>query len=159
MRRNWWGFMLALVAAAVLAPIAAGVAHAADAAASPLQKVVDFLNSPTAKTALLLVGGFVMRAAPNFVNKAIPVALLVLSTLAQAIGAAFPAPAVQPAMFTVADYVVAASGGGWGGFIMGSVLPALLAVGINSGQKNLVEWARVGWAIHDATGKSGRGLG
>lgn len=154
MVKNWALFGLALLCTVVLA----GVALAADAAGGggPLQKFVDAVNNPATKTGLLLVGGFVLKLWPQYVNKSIPIALTVLSTLLQVVHTAFPdTAAVQPAAYVAAAF---STSSGWGAFLFGTLAPVLFAVGINSGQKNLAEWSKVGFAVMDATGQSGKGL-
>ncbi len=105
-----------------------------------------WLNSPTAKMAWLLVGGFMLKQWPLIVNKAIPFLLLVVSTITQVLHAAFPdvAGGTQPAAYVAAAF---SSSGGWGGFLFGSVVPVVLAIGVNSKQKNLFEWAQDGFRI------------
>ena len=156
--------LVALVAACVLGVASelfaqrAGFAYAVDdGGGGPFAAFLAWLNSPTSKTVLLLVGGVVLKKWGAFVNKAVPFALLVLSGLTQTLHTMFPdvSGPIQPAAYAVAAF---STRSGWGGFLFGSVVPVLMAVGIHSKSKNLSEWAKIGCAMFDPDEESGRGM-
>ena len=157
--------MLALAVGAVLGTalsgaIAALVPHptgvfAAATGADTVQKVLDFLNQPMVKTALLLVGGLVLKQWPQVVNKTIPLTVQILSALIQTLHVAFPEAApVQPAAYIAA--ALSPATGGLVSWLVGSLVPAFLAVGMQSSVKNTAEWSKVGWTVWDAAGLSGK---
>jgi|SRR6185436_954065 len=110
-----------------------------------MEQILEFLASPLAKVILLNVGGWILKTWPPFVNKAIPVALLLVSALYQMLVDLWPGlvPDAHAA-------VILAAGGGlpwWkaAGIWLGNVgLPVIIAVGLHSTSKNVREWASLG---------------
>lgn len=111
-----------------------------------MQNVMDWLANPMVKTALLFVGGFILKRWPEFVNKAIPVALLAISALLTLLRALFPD--AVPADGAVAAVSQAAPW--WKGFVVDVLVPTLLAVGAHSHAKNTREWWQAGARIWKA---------
>ena len=110
-----------------------------------MTKILDWINDPGVKAILLLGGGFLMSRWGPFVKKAVPMLLLVASALVQAIHSMFPGvEGAVPAGYATAALLPVK---GIGGFVMGSLIPALLAIGIHSGSKNTRQWAELGMAL------------
>lgn len=111
-----------------------------------MQQILDMLNQPFTKSGLLILGGFALKKWPAFFNKAIPAAVVVLSAVMQALTTAFPdvAGPVQPAAYMAAAFTTES---GVGGFVLGTLVPAVLSVGAHSKWKNIVEWASYGFRI------------
>jgi hypothetical protein len=108
-----------------------------------MDAVLGWLDNPAVKYFLLLIGGFALKKWPAFVNKAIPLALLVTSILIAALHSLFPdlVPAANAA-------VTSAVRGGipvlpwWKWFLMDVLMPVALAVGTQSSVKNTTQLAQ-----------------
>lgn len=162
MGSEWLPLLVLVLVLVLAAPLWAQEPGGAPGAESPFAVFLAWLNGPLVKTALLLVSGFVLKQWPQVVNKAIPLLLGVASTLVSVVHLLFPEQALAPtaALMPASTYFAAAvaHGGGWGSFFSGTFVPLVLAVGINSGQKNVAEWFKIGAAVWDRTGNSGRHL-
>jgi len=116
---------------------------------------MDLFNDPIVgmvlKGGLLALGGLLLKKWPVFVNKAIPVTLGFLSFAAQVIHEAWPAlvPAAHAALGASQEPV---HGFNILGFIAGTVLPAVCAVGLHSWSKNTRQWAEFGWRLFHPEG-------
>jgi hypothetical protein len=106
---------------------------------------LDWANSPVGKTVLLFVGGVALKRWPTFINKAIPVTLLVASSLLSILHAAFPS--LTPIASTTLMVTSAPASSWWSTFITTAILPTVAAVGLHSGPKNTLEWAALGFKI------------
>lgn len=116
-----------------------------------LAAAMDFMNNPTVKYGLGLVGGFLWKKAPGTVNRAYPMVAMVASallTLSGLLTKFLEGFGTQPASFslaaatgasTVTDAVVA--------LVMGTVLPVIAAVGTHSWWKNVLQWVADGYRI------------
>lgn len=111
-----------------------------------MENLMTWVENPMVKSALLFLGGWALKRWPSFVNKAIPVALLVVSALLSIIKSAFPDVVADGAV--IATVVQAAPW--WKGFILDCVVPVLLAVGAHSHAKNTREWWETGAKIYKA---------
>lgn len=104
---------------------------------------MDILNTPEAlvllKTLALLIGGAILRRWPAFVNKAIPLALIVLSQAHDIIVLMFPGIAHASADIGPSKPHIP--------WLISTLLPAILAVGLNSGAKNTREWVKAGLRV------------
>ncbi len=127
-----------------------------------ISTVSEWVNSPLNKTVLLVVGGLISAKFTDVVNKFIPIALMLSSTLATGLGAMFPSVAAAEgvtAMYaavglggvhasTVGFFSAFGSAGGW---LVSSLVPAVLAVGAHSATKNTKQWWQMGHIVWNAT--------
>lgn len=108
-----------------------------------MQQVMEWLGNPLVKAGLLWLGGQFIKRWPGLVTKTVPVLLLGLSVLTEAVALMFPVVMqVEPASYVVAALSTTK---GWGAFVFQAVIPCVLAVGAHSGIKNLKEWAEMGY--------------
>lgn len=159
MASEWLPLLVLMLCLVLTAP--AWAQGGAPGAGNPFSLFLAWLNGPMVKTGALLLGGFALRQWPQVVNKAIPVLLAACSAVVSVVHLIFPEQALAPtaALMPAAYFSAAvAHGGGWGSFFSGILVPVVLAVGVNSGQKNVAEWARLGAGVWDATGRSGKRL-
>lgn len=119
-----------------------------------LQHVLAWLDNPAVKYALVLIGGFLLKRWPAFVNGAIPAVTAIASLLIALLHVIFPdaqaaAPALESALggaMAQADSVARAmttAGGAipwWQALFFNGILPWLIAVGTHSGVKNSGQW-------------------
>ena len=115
-----------------------------------IQTALNWVNDPTHKTILWMIGGWALNRWPAFVNKAIPgvttAASIILGT-AQLIMAAVGAVGAHPANYTAAVLAVAGQpsmGTAVLNAVVGTILPVWIANGHYSWLKNLMEWAAMG---------------
>jgi hypothetical protein len=122
-----------------------------------MDSIRDLLQNVAVRTLLLMVGAAVLKKWPAFVNKAIPIALLVANSFYEGLTAMFPA--LVPAAHAAADALATAGSGhhglAFGKFFFNAVVPVVLAVGAHSASKNTREWANVGWKVLQQAGRTG----
>lgn len=122
-------------------------------------RVLELLNDATVKTALLFVGGFILKKWPAFVNKAIPVVLAIASGLVSLLAAMFPAAAggTTPALYVASAFVpagvVQTLGHVWASPVVSALVPLWLASGLQSTAKNTRQWAALGWKLWQVAGR------
>ena len=117
-----------------------------------IQSALNWVNDPTHKTIIAMVGNFILNRWPSFVNKAIPAVSMFVSIglgaaqlLAAVIGAGFGG--VQGASFIA---VVAAEAGKPSTLslvldaIAGTAIPIVVSVGAHSWLKNFLQWLAAG---------------
>jgi hypothetical protein len=151
---------LTLIVAMLLIPVIALAQAAADSTAAggsnALQTFISWLNDPQWKFLMAFVGGFIMRAAPQIENKAIPVVLQVMNVVTLLLGGLFGAKfapgivtACAPWLDPQTGPVVAA--GFLGNLHLGAILDAVasvaLASGVQSQAKNAAQWWTMGRSI------------
>jgi len=119
-----------------------------------LGALLNGLNEPFVKTVLAAVGGWIINAHPKLVTKSIPfvlsagsIALTLGQVLTAAANAMFPGYDAHTGSYIAA--VAAQTGhatplGALWGFILATVVPPVVAVGMHSLPKNLREWLRDG---------------
>jgi xanthine/uracil/vitamin C permease (AzgA family) len=110
-----------------------------------VDQILVWLANPLAQAILLNVGGWILKTWPQFVNKAIPLALLIVSILGNLLAALWPnlVPAAGAAELAqaVASVPWWKAAGLWGWQV---ALPVVIAVGLHSSSKNVREWASLG---------------
>ena len=112
-----------------------------------MQQVLDWLNDPAIKSVLLLVGGFILKKWPKFVNQFIPLALLTASIILGVVKALWElmVPAAHALDSLVTNFAptvaaVPAPHQPWWMFVINVILvPVLLAVGAHSTGKNTIQ--------------------
>lgn len=115
-----------------------------------MDQVLSWLNDPINKTVLMFLGGLILKKWGAFVNRAIPVALLAVSTLLAVLKALFPTlvPDAQAATSAVNAAVGVSST--WHFILTTVIAPVLVAVGLHSTSKNTKQWVEFGAKVIEA---------
>lgn len=127
-----------------------------------LRQWLAWLNDGSVKYGLLILGGFLLKRWPAFVNKAIAISLAFVSALLALGHALFPTvvPAgTVPSEFVAASFmgqhvVVASSTGSQvASWAWNTFFPLAAAIATQSGVKNTIEWLRLGVGLFWPGGK------
>ena len=108
-----------------------------------MEQFMEWLNGPLVKTLVLLVFGFALKKWPDFINKAIPLVLTVISGLLTFVQflSSLLGPAVAHAQSVTIPLPQPHQA--WWMYLLTSVLlPVLVAVGAHSTAKNTQQLAR-----------------
>jgi hypothetical protein len=110
-----------------------------------VEQILVWLANPLSQAILLNVGGWILKQWPVFVNKAIPLALLVVSILGNLLAALWPNLVPPAGAAELAQAAVSVpwwkAGGLWAWQV---AFPVVIAVGLHSSSKNVREWAALG---------------
>lgn len=113
-----------------------------------MDQILVWLANPLTKAILLNVGGWILKQWPPFVNRAIPLALLVVSALHELLASLWPnlVPSVHAAVYAAATGSLPwwKAAGLWGWQV---ALPVVIAVGLHSSSKNVRQWAGAGQGL------------
>lgn len=120
-----------------------------------LEVLFRWLNDAAVKSVLLFLGGLVLKHWAPFVNKAIPVTLLVVSAILAALRSAFPdhVPDAVTGSFvftTVAGLSLesaASTPAKVGSWLWNTLGPLAYALATHTGAKNTGEWIKIGVGI------------
>jgi hypothetical protein len=107
------------------------------------QSVLDFLNNPLVKAAMVAVGAWLLRKWPKFVNEAVPLVTGIYSVLTTVIGLLFPShvPTTISASYSVAMFLGTVGVPWWQSLIFDGILPWLMGYGANRAAGHTKEWA------------------